>query len=90
MSGDTAFLYISLCFNLAFAIISLLKSVRKCKTYCCEYTTNGVSGEGEEAPTRSNGDASASKTNRFQQIIQKITPRPQKEISNPTQMDSQV
>jgi hypothetical protein len=80
MSGDTAFLYISLCFNLAFAIISLLKSVRKCKTYCCEYTTNGVSGEGEEAP----------KTNRFQQIIQKITPRPQKEISNPTQMDSQV
>lgn len=76
MSGDTTFLYVSLIFNLLFAIISLLKSVRKCKTYCCEYTTNGVGGE---------GDGESPKTNRFQQIIQKITPRSQKENSNPSQ-----
>jgi hypothetical protein len=71
MSGDTTFLYVSLIFNLLFAIISLLKSIRKCKTYCCEYTTNG---EGEESPSRFNSIAKA--------VIQKITPRPQN--SSPT------
>jgi hypothetical protein len=71
MSGDTTFLYISLVFNLLFALISLGKSIRSFHSYCCSYTT---SSDGEESP----------KTNRFQQILQKITPRPQKENSNPT------